>query len=74
MFTSNELERIEAAFKNKNAKTQRWLEEGEKKTQSWINFIFSALFILIVAFISYFAGIDGWIRRHSVWFVLLLLY
>ena len=73
MLKSNEFERNEAMDENEKAKTQRWLDEGKKKTQSWMNLIFSGLFILIVAFISYFVGIDGWIRQNSVWFMLFLI-
>ena len=73
MLTSNEFEGDEAINENGNEKTQRWVDENEKITQSWINLIFSSLFILIVAFISYFVGIDDWIRKYSVWFVLFVI-
>ena|SRR4030042_3449602 len=73
MLTSNEFEGDEAINENENEKTQRWIEENDRITQSWTNLIFSSLFILIVAFISYFIGIDDWIRKNSVWLVLFVI-
>ena len=73
MLTSNEFEGDEAINENENEKTQRWIEENDRITQSWTNLIFSSLFILIVAFISYFIGIDVWIRKNSVWLVLFVI-
>ena len=69
MLTSIEFERDGAINENEKSKTQRW-EKGEAMTQTWINLIFSLLFILVVAFISDFIGIGDWIRKNSVWIML----